>query len=119
MHKIRHIAIRADDQRKVVQFYKDTFGMQEVRNDGDGRAMYLSDGYLTLAVLPGRAGLANGIDHFGFQVDDIETVGQAAAKAGGAAKLETRPRDGRYAEFRIQDPVGSQIDLSEAGWKTA
>jgi Glyoxalase/Bleomycin resistance protein/Dioxygenase superfamily len=28
MHKIRHIAIRAADQKKVVKFYMDTFGMK-------------------------------------------------------------------------------------------
>jgi catechol 2,3-dioxygenase-like lactoylglutathione lyase family enzyme len=119
MQKIRHIAIRATDQKKVVDFYKQTFGMTEVRNDGDGRAMYLSDGYITLAILPGKPGMANGIDHFGFQVDDMAKVGKAAAAAGGSAKLEDRPRDGRYAETRVLDPVGSQIDLTETGWKTA
>jgi len=117
MQKIRHIAVRADNPEKVAQFYKSTFGMTEVRNDGDGRARYLSDGYITLAILPPRTGHANGIDHFGFQVDDVEKVGHAAAAAGGSAKLAERPRDGRYAEFRIHDPVGSPIDLSEAGWK--
>ena len=117
--QIRHIAIRADDQKKVAKFYIDTFGMTEVRNDGDGRAMYLSDGHVTLAILPGKPGLKNGIDHFGFQVDSMERVGKAAAAAGGSPKLETRPRDGRYAEFRVLDPVGSEIDLSESGWKSA
>ena len=117
MQKIRHIAVRADNPEKVAQFYKSTFGMTEVRNDGDGRARYLSDGYITLAILPPRTGHANGIDHFGFQVDDMEKVGHAAAAAGGSAKPAARPRDGRYAEFRIHDPVGSPIDLSEAGWK--
>lgn len=115
--QIRHIAIRANDQNKVANFYKQTFGMTEVRNDGEGRAMYLSDGYITLAILPGKPGMANGIDHFGFQVDDMEAVGKRARESGGSAELETRPRDGRFAEFRVQDPVGSQIDLSEAGWK--
>jgi catechol 2,3-dioxygenase-like lactoylglutathione lyase family enzyme len=117
--KIRHIAIRADDQNKVVDFYKNTFGMTEVRAEAEGRARYLTDGYITLAILPGKPGMANGIDHFGFQVDDMQKVGQLAAAAGGSAKLETRPRDGRFAETRVLDPVGSQIDLAEKGWKTS
>jgi catechol 2,3-dioxygenase-like lactoylglutathione lyase family enzyme len=119
MYKIRHIAIRADDQKKVAEFYKRTFGMKEVRNDGDDRALYLADGYITLAILRKRDGLPLGIDHFGFQVDDADKVGRAAADAGGSAKLEERPRDGRFAEFRVHDPVGSPIDLSEAGWKSS
>ena len=119
MYKIRHIAIRADDQKKVAEFYKRTFGMKEVRNDGEDKALYLSDGYITLAILRQRPGMSLGIDHFGFQVDDADKVGRAAADAGGSAKLEERPRDGRFAEYRVHDPVGSPIDLSEAGWKVS
>jgi catechol 2,3-dioxygenase-like lactoylglutathione lyase family enzyme len=118
MHKIRHIAIRADDQAKVADFYKKTFGLKEIAS-ADGKAVYLTDGYVTLAVLRPRAGLPNGIDHFGFQVDNMEEVGRAAAAAGGSAALEERPSDGRFAETRVHDPVGSPIDLSEAGWKTS
>jgi catechol 2,3-dioxygenase-like lactoylglutathione lyase family enzyme len=119
MYQIRHIAIRAEDQKKVADFYKATFGMREVVDPGDGgRVIYLTDGHITLAVLRARPGMANGIDHFGFHVDDADKVGRAAAAAGGSAKLEERPRDGRFAEFRIQDPTGAEIDLSEAGWKT-
>jgi len=117
MYKIRHIAVRADDPEKVAQFYKKTFGMVDVRNDGDGRARYLSDGYINLAILPHRPGLALGIDHFGFQVDDTQKIGRLAKEAGGKAAISERPRDGRFAEFRVSDPVGSEIDLSEAGWK--
>jgi catechol 2,3-dioxygenase-like lactoylglutathione lyase family enzyme len=115
-HKIRHLAIRADDQQKVIDFYKATFGMTEVTHTEGGRAKYLTDGYITLAILPGKPGMTNGIDHFGFQVDDMQKVGQIAATAGGSATLETRPRDGRFAETRVTDPVGSQIDLTEKGW---
>ena len=43
MYKIRHIAIRADDQKKVAEFYKRTFGMKEVRNDGEDKKNPLSD----------------------------------------------------------------------------
>src|SRR3954467_570953 len=103
MYKIRHIAIRADDQKKVAEFYKKTFGMKEVRNDGDDRALYLSDGYITLAILRQRPGMALGIGHFGFQGAHPGQVGRAPAEAGGSAKLEDRPRDGRFAEFRVHD----------------
>jgi len=29
-----------------------------------------------------------------------------------------RPKDGRYAEFRIHDPVGTPVDLFQSGWKS-
>ena len=55
MAKIRHIAIKVEDQEKAANFYKQTFGMTEawrgpVRDDGN-RAIYLTDGYINMAVL--------------------------------------------------------------------
>ena len=60
MAKIRHIAIKVEDQEKTAEFYKKTFGMTEawrgpVREDGN-RAIYLTDGYINMAVLPSRGG---------------------------------------------------------------
>ena len=60
MAKIRHIAIKVEDQEKTAEFYKKTFGMTEawrgpVRDDGN-RAIYLTDGYINMAVLPARGG---------------------------------------------------------------
>ncbi len=57
MAKIRHIAIKVEDQEKTAEFYKKTFGMTEawrgpVRDDGN-RAIYLTDGYINMAVLAG------------------------------------------------------------------
>ena len=115
--KIRHIAICAEDTSSLAEFYKTTFGMHEV-----GRlnmAVFLSDGYINLAVLPVSAsGGKEGIYHFGFQVDDVRETGRVAQEAGARHQLSPRPRDGRYAEFRIYDPVGTPVDLAEAGWAT-
>ena len=60
MAKIKHIAIKVEDQEKAATFYKETFGMTEawrgpVRDDGK-RAIYLTDGYINMAVLPARGG---------------------------------------------------------------
>ena len=120
MAKIRHIAIKAENQEKTADFYKHTFGMNEVwrgpvRSDGH-RAIYLSDGYINVAILPARGG-REGIDHFGFQVEDMEqTLGRAGA-AGEKGERETKPRDGRFAEVGVHDPVGTPVDVSVKGWK--
>ena len=39
-----------------------------------------------------------------------------AKDAGAKYQMSPRPRDGRYAEFRVHDPVGTPIDLAEKGW---
>jgi catechol 2,3-dioxygenase-like lactoylglutathione lyase family enzyme len=123
--KIRHIAICTKDTRQLADFYINTFGMTQVMeqtpNDGgtptNQRAIYVSDGYINLAILPAREN-PEGINHFGFQVDDPEQIARAGKDSGAQTGIAPRPRDGRYAEFRIHDPVGTGIDLATAGWAT-
>ena len=117
MSKIRHIAILANDPAALAEFYKKTFGMNEVRRQGDGTAIYISDGYINLALITAR-GRPEGIFHFGFEVEDLEKTA-AVAVSGGAKAPKRVPQDGRFNEAFITDPVGTRVDLSEAGWKTA
>ncbi len=119
MAKIRHVALTINDPEKSADFYKITFGMKEVHRGEvkDGlQAIYLSDGYINLALLPAR-GRPEGVEHFGFQVDSIEETGRISLKEGAKQGATPRPNDGRFAEFRIHDCVGSPVDLSEQGWK--
>lgn len=119
--KIRHIAICTEDTPKLAKFYQETFGMEEVArqqpNDDGQTAIYLTDGYINLAILPAR-GRTEGIDHFGFQVDDVREIGRRGKDAGAQTGIAPRPNDGRYAEVRLHDPVGTGIDLAEKGWIT-
>ena len=123
MAKIRHIAIFAKDESKLAKFYVETFGMKEVfrheSQGGEGReAIYLSDGYINLAILPARNNRPEGIDHFGFQVDSRDEAAATAERMGAAQGQAGLPQDGRFAETYIRDPAGQRIDLSEAGWRT-
>ena len=116
MAKIRHLAIKAEDQEKTATFYKETFGMTEawrgpVRDDGK-QAIYLTDGYINMAILPARGG-REGIDH----LEDMEGALKKAAQAGAKSEEYKKPRDGRFAEMGIQDPVGTPVDVSAHGWK--
>src|SRR5215469_12330 len=119
MARIRHIALLTKQQEKLAEFYKRAFGMTEVfRHEsraGGGPAIYLSDGYINLAVLPAPE-RPEGLYHFGFQVDDIDEAAKVALDAGATQPPTDLPRDGRYAEVFIKDPMGTRIDLSEAGW---
>ncbi len=120
MARIRHVAIKCGDQEKTADFYKQTFGLTEVwrgpvRADGN-RAIYLSDGHINLAILPAR-GEREGIDHFGFQVEDIEQTLEVAGAAGAKGDSEKKPRDGRFAEMGVHDPAGTLVDVSIKGWK--
>jgi len=123
MAKIRHIAIMTADQEKTADFYKKTFGMVEVwrhaaAGNPDRYGVYLSDGYINLAILPARPGAPEGIDHFGFQVDDIDEIARLAAENGAQQLPEPTPTDGRFAEAAIKDTIGQRVDVAVAGWRT-
>ncbi len=116
MARIRHIAILAADPAKLSEFYKASFGLKEVSRSGDnGEAIYLSDGHINLALLPAR-NRREGIYHFGIQVEDVKGAVNSALAAGATGGKAELPRDGRFAETFVLDPVGTRVDLSP-GWK--
>jgi predicted enzyme related to lactoylglutathione lyase len=121
MARIQHIAITAKENQKVAEFYKTVFGMIEVfvQPTRNGRkAWYLTDGHINLAILPGGPNSTDGINHFGFNIEDLPTASDAAAKAGASQLPEAVPQDGRFAETFLRDPCGTRVDLSVAGWMT-
>ena len=119
MAKIRHVAIRASDTETLAEFYKSALDLKEVgrgNTTNGAQAIYLSDGYINLALLPAREGQREGIDHLGFVVEELEKASKSAIDSG-ARKPEESPKDGRFAEFFLYDLVGTRVDLSEHGWK--
>jgi hypothetical protein len=59
-----------------------------------------------------------GIDHFGFQVENMEETLQTAQVAGAKSQADTKPRDGRFAEMGVHDPAGQLVDVTVHGWKS-
>lgn len=114
--KIRHLALFARDPKKLADFYTNVFEMEVAASNG--RAYFLTDGYLMLAILPHRLDgeAAVGLNHFGFNLEDLEETKRRLAAHGLETPLP-RPGDRPYAEFRAVDPEGNWFDLSEEGLK--
>jgi len=126
MAKIKHIAIRATDPEKTVAFYKEVFGLKQV---GLGRnGVYLSDGHINLAILKcksekeGGSGIV-GVEHIGFQVEDVEATIAKISQRGGKSLMDrvdvtptdtTNPRS--YYEIKCTGPDSQIIDISGSGW---
>jgi catechol-2,3-dioxygenase len=110
MGRIRHIAIVTSNQEKLGNFYKTAFGMKEVK--GIGSALYLSDGYMNLALIKKTPEVKakEGLYHFGFEVDDVEPLRKVFEQVGASSEVQPRPKN-RDAEFRVHDPDGNAIDL--------
>jgi len=109
--KIKHIAIVTSNQEKLATFYKTAFGMKEVH--GIGSALYLSDGYMNLALIKKtpQVKVEEGLYHFGFEVEDIEALRSPLKNCGASSEVQPRPKN-RDAEFRVYDPDGNAIDLA-------
>ena len=116
MPRIAHIAILAAEPAKLAEFYQNAFGFKEIARSGEnGEAIYVSDGHINLALLPAR-NRREGIFHFGIQVEDVKGAATTALAAGATGGKADLPRDGRFAETFVLDPVGTRVDLSQ-GWK--
>lgn len=108
--RIRHIAINVQDREKIAEYYVRVFGLDEKARGSNG-TIYLSDGFVDVALIcnPKRPW---GIRHFGLQVESVQAIGEIAQ----APVIQAPPQSGVYGEFKINDPEGNQVDISEEGW---
>jgi catechol 2,3-dioxygenase-like lactoylglutathione lyase family enzyme len=133
---ISHLAIRTLNAELVAQFYVEVFGLEPLEKKSDDANFYLSDGRVTLMLMPWDirdyegGGIARpGPDHIGFKVESIEAVNERLATVGdnnphlrplpvgagreGAARLKLFAQCPCGAHH-LADPDGVLIDIAEA-----
>jgi catechol 2,3-dioxygenase-like lactoylglutathione lyase family enzyme len=106
--RIRHIAINAQDREQLAEFYQRVFGMEE-KYRGPNGTIYLSDGFVGLALIHNPA-LPWGINHFGFEVEDVKTIEEAVQAPAVTNTF------GAVAESWVRDAEGNRVDVSVHGW---
>jgi len=134
MAKIKHIALTTQNPDKAAAFYKEAFGLREIRRNPRG-AVFLTDGYINLAILNWKTEKdadvgANGpnysgVHHIGFEVEDLDEASQKLESAQGK-RLEEKPgldmemAAGGHRNFEMKwaGPDGVVIDISHTGWQT-
>ena len=121
MARIKHVAIRTTEPVKTAAFYQEVFGLRQVGLGKTG--IYLSDGHINLAILKPEAVGKVGIDHLGFQVEDVEGTLSKLKELGGSSltnHLAVAPTDPSkpqsYYEIKCTGPDGQVIDISGSGW---
>jgi catechol 2,3-dioxygenase-like lactoylglutathione lyase family enzyme len=116
--KIRHLAIVSLDPEKLAKFYCDVFDMEVLGRTKNG-GVFVSDGYMTVALLNNRAeGKPSGLNHFGFHIEDADEISEKLTDFGMRTPAE-RPPGRPYAETRATDPDGNNFDLSVHGFQEA
>jgi catechol 2,3-dioxygenase-like lactoylglutathione lyase family enzyme len=106
--RIRHIALNVQDRDQVAEYYKKIFAVEEQYRGPNG-TIYLSDGFVGIALIH-RTDVPWGINHFGFEVESVQAIVDAA---GTTAESNTF---GAVAESWIRDPEGNRVDIAEHGW---
>src|SRR6185503_11926002 len=73
--RIRHLALYTENQQGMASCYKSVFGMKRITESfNQPNHGHISDGVIGLAVLRRRPGFHAALDHFGFEVDDVNSV---------------------------------------------
>ena len=134
MPRIKHIALTTKDPGKTAAFYKEAFGLQEIRRAPNG-AVFLTDGYINLAILNWKTEKSadvgangpnySGIHHFGFEVENLDEAAGNLERARGErleekAGLDKERDAGGHRNFEMKwaGPDGVVIDISHTGWET-
>lgn len=116
--RINHIAIVSDDFALEGTFYAAIFGL---RGPSDPKksslAVNLTDGYVGLNINPRKPGRQSGLDHFGFEVEDVEALLVRASELYPACEHVKRPSNRPFAAVSMHDPAGNIFDLSQIGLK--
>ena len=124
MARIKHIALSTDDPAKTAEFYKNVFGLAELRRepaDTGAAGVWLSDGYIYFAILKyGGDDTPNlgegpstvkGIHHIGFYVDDLEGT-RSTLEAASCTECPGSTKVNR----KFKGPDGVMIDVRARGW---
>lgn len=113
--KLKHIAIVSDQFTLLGRFYERLFGMRSSSSSSSEPrgAAVIGDGYVGLNINSRAPGRQSGLDHFGFEVEDVETVFARLRAKYPKIRVLHRPGGRSFAGISTHDPAGNVFDLSK------
>ena len=109
MARIKHIALTTKDPAGVASFYKEAFGLQEIRRAPNG-AVFLTDGYINLAILNWKT------ENLPMSAP-MDPITAASIISGSRSRTSTRRR--RRLEHAPGQPTGRESRGSTWRWRPA
>ena len=128
-------AIRTPNAEACAEFYADVFELQPVNRKADAPGYHLTDGRMTLTIMPWSIPLFGGMsikrpgpDHIGFHVENIAAFKQHVAEVaganpylapvplGGSPESEVRRKffeKSAGGKWQMSDPDGNWIDITD------
>jgi catechol 2,3-dioxygenase-like lactoylglutathione lyase family enzyme len=110
--KINHIAIISERYAVTGKFYEAVFGMKTAGQLRPTNAIVVGDGYVGLNINPRALTRPARLDHFGIEVEDVETAFERLRKYQRVEWLK-RPSNRPFAGITTHDPDGNVFDLSQ------
>ncbi len=105
---INHVALRTMNPEAMAEFYAHVFELAPRNKEEGDPNFYLTDGHVTLVIMPwditdydGTGIITQGMDHIGFKVEDLETF-----KADIASMAANNPR---IAPASFSGPEGEAL----------
>lgn len=132
--RIRHVAVMCQDAPRVARFYELLFALTAKAQTSDElhakmfgapvlgskrvvrpyeRTIIVSDGNIGFAFLRRAPGYPGGIDHFGIEVDDLDTVFARMKERYPKVGAVKRPANRPFAAYSSHDPEGHLFDLAQ------
>ena len=134
---IDHVALRTMRPDETAEFYRDVFELAPANKSAGDRNHYLTDGHVTLVVMPwditdydGTGIITAGMDHIGFKVESVEKLKEDVERiaadnpllapsplgtgAEGKALLELFKRSCPLGQHQMTDCDGILIDVAAA-----
>ncbi|HEX5605424.1 MAG TPA: VOC family protein, partial [Candidatus Binatia bacterium] len=131
--RIGHFALRCVEPDQCAEFYREVFELTEMEKPSGDPNHYLSDGRVTLAIMPWKIADFYGsgierpaLDHIGFKVESMAALKADLEKSVHLRTQEDRPeknpeREVRqkllatccFGQLQLSDPDGVLIDVSE------
>ncbi len=113
--QIKHMAIVSENYALMGRFYEAAFRLRTSARARPESAVVVGDGYVGMNINPRRAGRQAGFDHFGFEVEDVETVFARMKAKYPSINVLKRPGNRPFAGLSTHDPAGNVFDLSQRG----
>jgi catechol 2,3-dioxygenase-like lactoylglutathione lyase family enzyme len=118
--RLNYLAIMCDDPTRMRDWYQRWLGLEEYHRTAQG-SIYLTDGHFSVGLLargqaPGEDDQEPGVHHLGFEIDSILEIERNLEEFDPSIRIEERPPEDPFAQYRIRDPEGIVIDLSERGY---
>lgn len=123
MAQVKYIAFLSNEPGKLANFYCTYLDMKEIQRTSDGDII-ISDGFYSLSIFKPRSSLDEarlelGLHHIGLKVDDLDTVLKKYRAFNPRGLVIKERRGPEHGEYRILDPEGNPILLSNGDYGIA